>query len=461
MSQDRSLDLSAPEAEASVVAALMGDEGRAAFDRLAVKVDVEDFFVAECRLVFAAFGALVAKGVVPDASTLATYIKASTGYTEKVGHVISQASATPYLLENVDAYGIAIHEKAVARKVRTELLSLADKTKLIGGELSSEDVLRQADAISLKFEGRGAEVQLLNPPSAALTAFVERLDAVEKGDVVGVKFGLAELDRRVTFMPADLVIIAGRPSMGKTALALSGPLDEARAPPEKQDDSLVAVFSLEMDTEKLMTRCMSNLGTIDHDHLKRATLNDSEWNSLTLAIQRFDASSIRIDCDPILSISILRSKLRLLKAQTGKKLRSIYIDYLQLMTVDSRDGYHANRAEQIAYISRNLKLIAKEEKATVFALSQLNRAVESRPDKRPGMGDLRESGALEQDADTIIMVYRDEYYNPDSEWKGMAELIVAKARDGGAGTVMVEFRGQYQQFLNADRGRAYESVYKD
>lgn len=454
--------LASRESERSIIAALFSEGGQDVYDRITLLLDSDDFYFKEYRIVFDAFSALIAKDVRPDLTTLATHIKASDGYDETVRTAIAEAVSMPYAIDNVLAYAESIIEKASARKIRGSLGKLTDKLSLIGGDLTSDQVLSELDAVSLSFDRRNKQNQLLEVPMTALNAVVNRLTKLESGEIVGVMTGIEELDAKLGGMhPGDLVIIAGRPSMGKSALALDIGLKAAARIESAENQELTAIFSLEMGMEKLTVRSLSNIGGVDHDRLRKATLTDTDWDLLSVAFKKYEESNLRIDCDSTLTPAMLRSKLRMLQKQTGQKIKLIIIDYLQLMDVDaSARSAQSNRQNDISYISRSLKKIAKEFGAVVVALSQLNRGVEQRADKRPLMSDLRESGALEQDADIILLLYRDEYYNPDSDAKGIAEVIIAKARDGGVGMVPTEFRGEYQRFSSVRcRGYSYEQKY--
>lgn len=452
--------LFAGEAEQSIVAALFGDCCTEVYDRLCVKVKSEDFYFPQYRVVFDAFGELIARDICPDSTTLATYIKSSKGYSDFVRDAISDASATPFSLENIEAYAEAVVEKSRARQINKQLSEIGSRTSLVGGQITSQDLLREIEAVSLNFEARVDEVELFAGPAHLLQKTIERLQHIQDGDLVGVKTGIDELDEKLGgLMPGDLVIVAGRPSMGKTAFALSIAAQHGiRSVENGALAPLVTVFSLEMGTEALGCRFLSNIGRVDHDRLRKAKLLDDDWTLLTLAMQRYQDGNIEVDCDPTLTPAILRGKLRLLKRKRNQDISLVIVDYLQLMDSDSRR--EGNRNEQVTEISRNLKKIAKEFGCPVIALSQLNRSVESRADKRPMMSDLRESGAIEQDADVILMMYRDEYYNPDSPHKGVAEIIAAKARAGGVGMVPSIFQGEYQRFENIDSGTySYDKRY--
>jgi replicative DNA helicase len=279
---------------------------------------------------------------------------------------------------------------------------------------------------------------------------VERIDMLynrdNPNDVTGVPTGYTDLDEMTSGMqPGDLVIVAGRPSMGKTALSLNIAENVAL------DAGLpVAVFSMEMAATQLVLRLLGSVGRLDQHKLRTGRLLDEDWQRLTQSVGRLNEAPIHIDETPALTALEVRARSRRLHRQYGK-LGLIVIDYLQLMSASSQGE---NRATEISEISRALKALAKELDTPVIALSQLNRSLEQRPNKRPVMSDLRESGAIEQDADVILFIYRDEVYNPDSPDKGTAEVIIGKQRNGPIGTVRLTFRGENTRFENfANPGR--------
>ena len=276
-----------------------------------------------------------------------------------------------------------------------------------------------------------------------LTRAVDRIDALFQQDnpITGVPTGFADFDEMTSgLQPSDLIIVAGRPSMGKTTFAMN--VAEHVAVREKLP---VAVFSMEMPGEQLAMRLMSSLGRIDQHKVRTGRLEDEDWPRLTAAVGELAEAPLYIDDTPALTPNELRARARRLTRESGGKLGLIVIDYLQLMQVAGRSE---NRAGEISEISRALKGLAKELDVPVIALSQLNRSLEQRPNKRPVMSDLRESGAIEQDADVIVFIYRDEVYNEDSPDKGTAEIIIGKQRNGPIGTVRLTFLGQYTRFEN-------------
>ena len=291
-----------------------------------------------------------------------------------------------------------------------------------------------------------------------LTKAVDRLDQLYHGTgLAGTSTGLADLDRKTTGMHAgDLIIVAARPSMGKTSFAMN--IAESVAT-DGQAPKAVLVYSLEMPGEQLMLRMLSSLGRVDQERLRTGNLSDDDWNRIPSAITLLSQAPIYIDDNGQLSPTELRASSRRLQRELrnqkserfpdGQELGLIVVDYLQLMSVP---GNTENRTNEIAQISRSLKALAKELSVPVIALSQLNRGVENRDDKRPRMADIRESGGIEQDADLILFIYREEVYKPDTERKGIAEIIIGKQRNGPIGKVEATFLGQFTRFDNLARG---------
>jgi replicative DNA helicase len=277
-----------------------------------------------------------------------------------------------------------------------------------------------------------------------LTRVVERIDLLYNrqgdSDVTGVATGFIDLDRMTSgFQPGDLVIIAGRPSMGKTSLSLNIAEHAALV-----SGLPVGVFSMEMAATQLVMRMIGSVGKLDQHKLRTGRLHDDDWQRLTHAVGKLNEAPIHIDETAALNPLELRARARRLHRQY-KKLGMIVVDYLQLMSASSTGE---NRATELSEISRSMKSLAKELDCPVVALSQLNRSLEQRPNKRPVMSDLRESGALEQDSDVILFIYRDEVYNPETAEKGVAEIIISKQRNGPIGTVKLAFMGEYTRFEN-------------
>jgi replicative DNA helicase len=463
-------ELHAREAEQCLIAALFGKDGGDVFSQLSLSgLSADDFYVPAYRLAYTAAIELAGQGQYPDRSMLAGFLQSSPAFTEALRAEVIQAVSSPYSLSNIAAYADVVVEKAVARKIASAVSQVISRAGQVGGGIRSSDLLRELDAVSMSVGERNAENGLLRDTSQHLQAVVDRMDAVQSGVATGVRTGIHELDERTGgFQGGELIVIAGRPSMGKSVMgfgvvshhgvkSVRGIGIESDGPePDLCDVPLVAGFSLEMPTWQLMMRMLADVANVPFKHLLRTTLTDDDWVRLAQAFPLFGRADIRIDDDSLLTPAILRAKVRALERQTGKKVELIVIDYLQLMQGDER---HQNRASEIAEITRKLKLLAKELDIPIVVLSQLNRDLEKRTDKRPMMADLRESGSIEQDADVILFLYRDEYYNPDSQARGLAEIIIGKGRNSGMGVVIAQFSGEYQRFSNRPTEYSYESTY--
>ncbi len=428
------------EAEQAVLGGLM--LASEAWDKVADKISEHDFHRRDHQLIFRAIGELAEKGRPCDAVTLGEWFE-SQRLSEQVGgtrYIIELANSTPSAA-NIVAYADIVREKSVLRQLidaGTEITSDGfqpdgrSPQELV--EVAEQRVFRIAEA------GARGRQGFVSMRSAVKDAFEQlRLRAESKSPITGMPTGFTDLDHRTAgWQAGDLVIVAARPSMGKTALALN--MAEYAA---LKTGKAAAVFSMEMSASQLAFRLISSLGRINQQHLRTGDLADEEWPRVTSAITLLAESKIFIDDTPSLSPLELRSRARRLKREHDLGL--IVIDYLQLMQVP---GSKENRATEISEISRSLKALAKELAVPVIALSQLNRSLEQRTDKRPVMADLRESGAIEQDADVIVFIYRDEYYNPESADKGLAEIIIGKQRNGPTGMVKLAFLGQYTRFEN-------------
>lgn len=436
------------DAEQAVLGGLM--LSGQAWDRIADKLSEEDFYRKEHRLIFRAIGELSGKNMPCDAVTLGEWFE-NNGIAELVGgagYVVELANATPSAA-NIEAYAQIVREKSVMRQLIDAGTEIASDGFQPEGR-SSHELIESAEQRVFRIAeagSRGAR-QFVSVKDAAREA-LEVLNQRYHSDslITGLATGFTDFDSMTAgLQPGDLVILAARPSMGKTALAVN--MAEYAAIREKRS---VAIFSMEMSSVQLTFRLLSSLGRINQQSLRSGKLEDEEWPRVTSAMALLADSKIFIDDTPGLSPMELRARARRLKR--SHDLGLIVIDYLQLMAVP---GNTENRATEIAEISRSLKALAKELNVPVIALSQLNRSLESRTDKRPVMADLRESGAIEQDADVIVFIYRDEYYHQDSTEKGVAEIIIGKQRNGPTGTLKLTFRGQYTKFENyAKEGHGY------
>ncbi|NBO82944.1 MAG: replicative DNA helicase [Betaproteobacteria bacterium] len=431
------------EAEASILGGLLLDN--AAWERIADVVRAEDFYRADHRIVFDVIARLIDASKPADVVTVFEALE-GLGRANEVGglaYLNTLAQETPSAA-NIVRYAEIVRDRAILRflvsvsdQIATQALNPAGKeTRQILDEAES-----QIFQIGEQGARRSAGFQNFHD---VLARVVERVDDLYQNpnpsDVTGVPSGFFDLDQKTAGMHAgDLLIIAGRPSMGKTSLALN--IAEYVAITERLP---VAIFSMEMGAEQLAMRVLCSVGRLDAQRVRTGRLNEDDWGRLTQAMALTKEAQIHIDETPALNPLELRSRARRLSRQYGK-LGLIVVDYLQLMSASSTGE---NRTTEISEITRSLKGLAKELGCPVLALSQLNRTVEQRTDKRPVMSDLRESGAIEQDADLILFIYRDEVYRPDTPDKGVAEIIIAKQRNGPIGTVRLTFLGQFTKFEN-------------
>lgn len=413
-----------------------------AWDEVADVVIDADFYRPEHRLIFRALIDLAREGAPFDVVTVAERLErqGQVDHTGGLAYLGLLAKNTPSAA-NIKAYANIVRECSVLRQLIRVGGEIADSAYETRGRVSSE-LLDNAERRVFEIAERGARGRReFVPIKELLSKVVDRVDSLFHADshITGVATGFADLDEMTTGLQAgDLVIVAGRPSMGKTAFAMNiaeHAAFKARLP--------VAVFSMEMPGEQLILRLLSSLGRIDQHRLRTGKLDDDDWPRFTSAVSLLSDTPIFIDDTPALNPTELRARARRLKREHGLGL--IVIDYLQLMMVP---GNKENRATEISEISRGLKALAKEMSVPVIALSQLNRSLEQRPNKRPVMSDLRESGAIEQDADLIMFIYRDEVYNEDSAEKGTAEIIIAKQRNGPIGMTRLTFLGKYTLFAN-------------
>ena len=431
------------ESEQSVLGGLLLDN--AAWDRIADFINADDFYRYDHRLIFQTIVKLITASRPADVITVFEALN-SLGKADEVGglsYLNALAQNTPSAA-NIRRYAELVRERGVLRK----LITVADE--ISGNAFNPQgkevkNMLDEAEAKILAIAEEGARnKQGFQEIQPLLKQVVERIDELysrdNQNDITGVPTGFADLDKMTSgLQPGDLIIVAGRPSMGKTAFSIN--IGENVA---IESGLPVAVFSMEMGGAQLAMRMLGSVGRLDQHRLRTGQLNDEDWPRLTHAIQKMNDAQLFIDETPALNSIELRARARRLSRQCGK-LGLIVIDYLQLMSANNSGE---NRATEISEISRNLKGLAKELNCPVIALSQLNRSLEQRPNKRPVMSDLRESGAIEQDADVILFIYRDQVYNPDSPDKGTAEIIIGKQRNGPIGSVRLTFMGEYTKFEN-------------
>ena len=428
------------EAEQSVIGGLMLDNET--WDNVADQLTADDFYRRDHQLIFGAISELVNDATPFDVVTLSEYLS-KRGDLDKAGgmpYLGSLAKNTP-TAANIKAYASIVREYSVMRQlihVGTEISDSAFQA----GERNSDELLDNAERLVFDIADKGAKGRKgFVDMKEVLTRVVDRIDTLfhQSEPITGVPTGYSDFDAMTSgLQSSDLIIIAGRPAMGKTTFAINVGENAAL-----KHDKSVAVFSMEMPAEQIAMRMMSSLGRIDQHRLRTGKLDDDDWPRLTSAMGLLSEAKFFIDDTPALSPSELRARCRRLKREHGLDL--VIIDYLQLMQVP---GFKENRTGEISEISRSLKALAKEMNVPVIALSQLNRGLEQRPNKRPVMSDLRESGAIEQDADIIIFIYRDEVYNEDSPDKGTAEIIIGKQRNGPIGTARLTFMGQFTRFEN-------------
>lgn len=431
------------EAEAAVLGGLLLDNQ--AWDRVGDLIRAADFYRSDHRAVFEAISRLIDEGRPADVVTVFERL-GSLGRAEEIGglpFVNGLAQATPSAA-NIRRYAEIVRDRAILRKLVTVSDEIAT-TALNPEGRDSTQILDEAESRIFRIaeeDARGS--QGLQPFHVVVDAVFDRVDELSRNpnpsDVTGIPSGFVDLDQKTAGMHGgDLIIVAGRPSMGKTSFALN--IGEHVAV------SLglpIAVFSMEMSAQQLATRMICSTGRLDAQKLRTGRLHDDDWSRLITTVDTMRSLQVHIDETPGLNSLELRSRARRMARMSGG-LHLIVVDYIQLM---QGTGNGENRTTEISEITRSLKGLAKELNCPVIALSQLNRSVETRTDKRPVMSDLRESGAIEQDADVILFIYRDEVYRPDTPDKGVAEIIIGKQRNGPIGTVRLTFQGQFTRFDN-------------
>ena len=451
-SQDRQIaQLRVPphsiEGESSVLGGLLLDNN--AWDRVGDILQDDDFYRYEHRLIYAAIGVLVNASKPADVITVFEHMQ-SQGRAEEIGGLAYLNSLAQYVpsASNIRRYAEIVRDRSILRKLVSASDEIATNAFNPKGRLVSEIVDESEQKIFKIGEQGKRNKQGFQAMDTLVVSLLDRVQemADNPNDVTGVPTGFYDLDRMTAGLQAgDLIVLAARPSMGKTALAIN--IAEHVA---LNEGLPVAVFSMEMGAAQLAVRIVGSIGRIDQGHLRTGKLTDDEWPRLSEAIEKLRTISLHIDESAGLNSSELRANARRLSRQCGQ-LGLIVVDYLQLMSGSGGDG--ENRATELGEISRGLKMLARELKCPVIALSQLNRSVEQRPDKRPMMSDLRESGAIEQDADIIMFIYRDEYYTKDAcKEPGVAEVIIAKQRNGPTGVVKLAFLRQITKFESLASG---------
>ncbi len=438
------------ESEQSVLGGLMLDNH--AWEKVADIVTDSDFYRHDHRLIYHHICKLIEHNKPADVVTVAESLEISAelqsvGGLAYIGTIVQNTPSAA----NIKRYAEIVRERSIMRNLAQIGVQITDSAYNPAGR-SAANLLDEAEAKVFEIAEDGArgkegfmDIQPL------LKQVVERIELLYSQDnpsnVTGIASGFHDLDQKTSgFQPGDLIIVAGRPSMGKTAFSLN--IAEHVA---LELNKPVAVFSMEMGGAQLAMRMLGSVGKLDQHKVRTGRLDDEDWPKLTHALGKLNEAPIFIDESAALNALEVRARARRLYRQHGE-LGLIVVDYLQLMSSSSPGE---NRATEISEISRALKGLAKELKVPLIALSQLNRSLEQRPNKRPVMSDLRESGAIEQDADVILFIYRDEVYNPDSQDKGVAEIIIGKQRNGPIGKVDLAFLGEYTRFENYARSEYY------
>ncbi|MCR5792205.1 MAG: replicative DNA helicase [Lachnospiraceae bacterium] len=429
------------EAEKSVIGSMLIDKD--AVVTVSEILDKEDFYQTSYGVLYDVMVALYKEGKPADIVTVQEKLKESSVMPElsSIDFIKDIINAVP-TSANVEHYARIVKDKAILRN----LIKVSEKI--------SKDCYEGSDSMEAIMESAEKEIfsavqqNKLSDYVPIREVVLEALEQIElasrtKGRVTGIESGFYDLDNKLTgFHPSELILVAARPAMGKTAFVLN--IAEHVA---VKNHITTAIFSLEMSKVQLVNRMLAIDSKVDSQAIRSGNLEDDQWEKLIDSVSTIGDSKLIIDDTPGITINELRTKCRKYKIEHGLQL--VIIDYLQLMSGGSKRS--ESRQQEVSEISRSLKALAREIDAPIIALSQLSRAVEGRPDKRPMLSDLRESGAIEQDADVVMFIYRDDYYNPDTEEKGVAEIIVGKQRSGPTGTVKLGWNGELTKFLNLER----------
>lgn len=439
--QPHSIDL-----EKSVLASLMSLEE--AFERISDTINKNDFYAKRHQYIFEAIAHLANASEPYDVVMVRDWLDSQkllevAGGTAYLGDILSQSPAT---LFNLTAYAQRVRELSTLRQIITagnHMLELAYDSK----DQSVSDILDTVESEIFAINEQHSRQSNQKGPTRINSVITNVMNTLQElkdrpDGMIGLQTPFTELNNKTQGLQSgDLVIVAARPSMGKTTFAMN----LAESVLNHHDDLPVVVFSLEMPAESIVMRMLSSWGAINQTNLRSGQMSEEEWGRLLNAIAHLHTKKLYIDDSTALPPSEVRSRCRRIAKDNGGKLGLVLVDYLQLMKVPSMDG---NRVGEISEISRSLKALAREMNCPVIALSQLNRSLENRPNKRPIMSDLRESGAIEQDADIIMFIYRDEVYNENSDARGIAEIIIGKQRNGPIGTVRLAFESQFTRFSN-------------
>ena len=427
------------EAEQSVLGSMLIDE-RCVPDVIGM-LRPEEFYLRQNREIYETIYAMFNFSERIDPVTVLDKMKERGVYDEQRSYdYIAQLLQITPTAANVKQYCAIVHDKALMRDLSTAADEINEM--VYDGSGTAQDMLEAAEkkVFSLRRENSGDSLQHIGK---VLVNVYDRLEELAQSDstIPGLSTGLFDLDRKISGLnKSDLLLIAARPGMGKTSLALNIALNVAKKYPKT-----VAFFSLEMSREQLALRLLSNESFLDNQKLVTGQLTDEDWGKLSIASSALSQTDIRVDDNPSITVAEMNAKCRRLD-----NLGLVLIDYLQLMTAAAPGKTGENRVNVVSEISRALKIMAKELNVPVICLSQLSRANESRTNKRPMLSDLRESGAIEQDADSVMFIYRDDYYNKDSEEKNVAECIIAKNRHGETGTVKLQWLPQFTTFSNLE-----------
>ncbi|AFZ82686.1 replicative DNA helicase [Candidatus Kinetoplastidibacterium crithidiae] len=430
------------EAEQSVLGGLFIDNST--WDKVSDVIKEEDFYKNEHKIIWKHIEKLISADRPVDIITINDSLL-NSGKSEDVGgieYLNALAHNTPSAA-NIRRYAEIVRERAILRKLISISEEISENALNTKGK-DAKQILDEAEAKVFRIaQDRISNFIGFQEIQPLLSQVVERIDELysrdSNSDITGVPTGFIDLDKMTSgLQPGDLIVVAGRPSMGKTAFSMN--IGEYVS---IEHGLPVAIFSMEMSATQLAMRMLGSIGVIDQHKIRTGRLTEEDWPKITNAIQSMQDAQLYIDESPALNVMEVRAKTRRLSRQCGQ-LGLIIIDYMQLMSGNGEE----NRATEISEISRSLKGLAKELNCPLIALSQLNRSLEQRQNKRPVMSDLRESGAIEQDADLILFIYRDEIYNPDSQEKGIAEIIIGKQRNGPIGTIKLTFQGPTTRFLN-------------
>ena len=431
---------SSEEAEKSTLGSMLLD--REAIPTAVESLEPEDFYWSKHAIIYNAICQLFDQGDPVDLVTLSEKLREEDKLEEVGGasYITSVVNSVP-TAANIKHYAEIVEEKSILRnliKTSNQISKLGYKDE---GEV--DDLLDQAESLIFEVSEKRSVKEFSGIKDVLMDTFDDLEELHEnQEDVTGVPTGFRDLDKMTSgFQESDLIIIAARPSMGKTALALN--IGQYAA---VEEDTSVAIFSLEMSKSQLVQRMLCSEAQVNSHRLRTGQLRDTDWRRLSQAAGRLGESNIFIDDTPGITVMEMRAKARRIKAEHGLDL--ILIDYLQLM---QGSGGSESRQQEVSKISRSLKGLGRELNVPVVSLSQLSRAVEQRNDKRPQLSDLRASGSIEQDADVVAFIYRDEYYNPDTEKKGITEIIVGKQRNGPVGTVELAFQKEYTKFVDLSK----------